>query len=130
MSQYLPTIRGKMQHVLCNVSGAGDNLERTESCWEQVLYNVMILPVNYTQIKPVFIRNKLATSSAILEHSTETDHFLGLAPGNIWSFPLQRFLHRQCFPTSLDTTKYESLPTNCLKLLNPASPSPILLGRV
>lgn len=70
MSQYLPTIRGKMQHVLCNVSGAGDNLERTESCWEQVLYNVMMLPVNYTQIKPVFIRNKLATSSAILEHGT------------------------------------------------------------
>lgn len=50
MSQYLPTIGGKTQHVLSNVSGAGDNLERIESCWGQVLNNVMILPVNCTHI--------------------------------------------------------------------------------
>lgn len=83
MSQYLPTIRGKIQHVLSNVSGAGDNLERIESCWEQVLYNVMVLPVNCTPISLSSL--EISWLQALLSWSMvpRTDPLLGLASGNI-----------------------------------------------
>lgn len=129
MPQYLPAIRGKIQHVLSNVSGAGDNLERIESRWEQVLYNVMILPVNCTQISLFSL--EISWLQALLSWSSAPRQPI------FWVWHQRTsgaFLSRGSCTDSASpqasTQNVSHSPPNCLRLLNVTSPSPFVLGRI